>query len=398
MGIPFLLHLISFCNNPCDIMAHSRGRKVNFGAGPAVLPETVLHQFGEDLINFEGTGVGIGELSHRTGTFETGVLEAATESLHSLTGYSRDAWTVLWMTGGGTGQFAAVPLNLAGQNGSAAIYLVTGVWSEKAAEEAIRILGPLRVLIVDLREGNTGRSLKCPIEQVKAVVLENPRIAYIYYCDNETVDGVELPDPNYFQDRLSSIVSAPFVCDSSSNFLSRPLPRASGPTGLIFAGVQKNLGAAGVTVVLMKRELLEGERVFSFCPSVMNYALMAKNNSLLNTPPVMAIHMCNLMLKHLRNRFTTLQDLDRFSLLKSGKLYSALEASGRYVCPVSREFRSRMNVVFKALDAVDEAEFLKRTLSAGLIQLKGHRSVGGFRASLYNALEEAEVDKLISLL
>lgn len=230
-------------------------RKVNFGAGPAVLPEAVLQKFCEDLIDFEGSGVGVGELSHRTDLFERGILETANEGLYALSGYSRADWQVLWMTGGGTGQFAAIPLNLPGR----AVYLITGVWSEKAAEEAKRILGAQQVICIDLRaiDQNGLNALKDVQEELKNYMsVDTVELSYVYYCDNETVDGIELPDPNYFQNRFPDTLQVPFICDSSSNFMSRPLPQSSGPTALIFAGVQKNLGAAGVTAVLVKRTLL----------------------------------------------------------------------------------------------------------------------------------------------
>ena len=234
-------------------------RRLNFGAGPATLPERVLNQFSLDLIDFEGSGVGIGELSHRTELFEKGVLEVANVNLAKLTGYRVEEWRVLWMTGGGTGQFAAVPMNFDFGNGFKAVYLVTGCWSEKAAEEAKKLVDPEGVVVIDLRakKGNLS-SLREPeewIEEIKGVT----EINYVYYCDNETVNGIELPRPDYFQDLLTDKIndSAVFVVDTSSNFLSRELPRSEGKTGLVFAGVQKNLGAAGVTVVLIKKSVLE---------------------------------------------------------------------------------------------------------------------------------------------
>ena len=234
-------------------------RKLNFGAGPAALPENVLEQFSSDLINFEGSGVGIGELSHRTELFEKGVLKVANNNLAKLTGYGTGEWQVLWMTGGGTGQFAAVPLNFAIDSGAKAVYLVTGTWSEKAAEEAKKIAGEGKIVVIDLRDKKGEQSsLREPEEWLKELDGDLV-VSYVYYCDNETVDGIELPHPDYFQDLLEGRISddAVFVVDTSSNFLSRELPRRNGKTGLVFAGVQKNLGAAGVTVVLIKKSVLK---------------------------------------------------------------------------------------------------------------------------------------------
>lgn len=241
-------------------------RKVNFGAGPAALPESVLRAFADDLIDFEGSGVGIGELSHRTELFEGGVLSVANCNLLKLAGYQPDDWQVLWMTGGGTGQFAAVPLNFDFSNGQKAVYLVTGTWSEKAAEEAKKIIGAECITVIDLRKivnaGELLSGLRDPEEWISKEQFGN--VNYVYYCDNETVDGLELPDANYFETLLSGVLDGSetvFVVDASSNFMSRPLPRAEGRTAVIFAGVQKNLGAAGVTAVLIKKETLLSRKI-----------------------------------------------------------------------------------------------------------------------------------------
>ena len=182
--------------------------------------------------------------------------------------------------------------------------------------------------------------------------------------------------------------------------MSRPFPSPRGPTGIIFAGVQKNLGAAGVTIVLVKESTVNAMRPAGFCPSVLDYRVTAKNNSLLNTPPVLSIHLCNLVLRDLLAKFDgDLNRIDEFSRKKSGALYDAIESSSQFHCPISKEFRSRMNVIFKGTDdGQNEREFLVRAESAGMIQLKGHRSVGGLRASLYNAVEMEAVLELIKLL
>ena len=247
----------------------NRSSTINFGAGPATLPETVLHQFTDDLINFpDSPGVGIAELSHRTEAFERGILEKANGAVYELSGYSKEDWTVLWMSGGGTGQFAGVPLNF---GKGKAVYLITGIWSLKAAEEAKKILGEHEVVFVDLRQNKiksqeqtqNSFTLKQPEEWIDKVFKIQDEISYIYYCDNETIDGIELPHPNYLQNllkpRFSEKSPVVFVGDLSSNFFSRKLPDCTGGTGLLFGGVQKNLGAAGVTLVLIKNDILEGQ-------------------------------------------------------------------------------------------------------------------------------------------
>ena len=366
-------------------------RKLNFGAGPAALPVTVLSEFSKDLIDFKGSGVGVGEISHRTALFEEEILGEANAMVLKLSGYEKEGWRVLWMTGGGTGQFAAVPMNFWGNEG-VAVYLVTGTWSEKAAEEAKKILGPERVKVIDMRRDIGGLSSND--------ISIDSRVMYVYYCDNETVDGIELPHSNYFQSKLNHLDTV-FIADTSSNFMSRPFPDPRGRTGIIFAGVQKNLGAAGVTIVMVKETLLGTLVPARFCPSVLDYKVTAKNNSLLNTPPVISIHLCGLVLKDLMKRFNgDLAKIDEFSRLKSQTLYEAIERSGKFYSPIAKEFRSRMNVIFKAVDGDEgvEKEFLKRAEAGGMIQLKGHRSVGGLRASLYNAVEMDAVHELIKLL
>ncbi len=378
------------CQTPINTM--HKGRKINFGAGPAQLPLGVLEQFTRDLIDFEGSGVGVGELSHRTPLFERDILEKANESLMKLTGCDEREWSVLWMTGGGTGQFAAVPMNFANDEGIA-VYLVTGTWSEKAADEAKRILGEERVRMIDLRIDLIGRRGLREFNSERLNGL-GKRVLYVYYCDNETVDGIELGDPDFFKIPNDDI---PVIVDMSSNFLSRRIARSA---SLVFAGVQKNLGAAGVTVVLIRKSLLGMLKVAGYCPSVMDYRLTAKSNSLLNTPPVTSIHLCNLVLKDLRSRYADLDELDEFSRKKSDMLYATIEESDSFYCPIAKGFRSRMNVVFKLKSgsADEEAAFLAEAAARGMIQLKGHRSVGGLRASLYNAVSLKEVEVLCELI
>lgn len=270
-----IVNSTSTCDDKAKI---NRGCTINFGAGPAALPEIVLHQFTRDLINFsDSPGLGIAELSHRTEAFERGILEKASRAVYELSGYAKEDWTVLWMTGGGTGQFAGVPLNFGNGKGKKAVYLITGIWSLKAGEEAKKILGEHEVVIVDLRQNKSQEktqnsfTLKQPEEWIDEVIKIQDEISYIYYCDNETIEGIELPHPNYFQNLLeprfndktkTSSSSSPvmFVGDMSSNFFSRKLPDSTGGTGLLFGGVQKNLGAAGVTLVLIKNKILE-ERI-----------------------------------------------------------------------------------------------------------------------------------------
>ena len=371
-------------------------RKINFGAGPAALPLPVLNQFCQDLINFRGTGVGVAELSHRGEAFEQGILKEAKERFFRLTGYSQSDWTLLWMTGGGTAQFSAIPMNFLAEN-SMAVYLLSGTWSEKAAQEAERLF-PGRVLRIELRCRNEAGQLALLSQDALAqqlTALNHSQVAYLYACDNETVDGVELPSPDWITAVAGGI---PVILDCSSNFLSRPLPPQDSSVELIFAGVQKNLGAAGVSLVL-KRRKRSGNAQKTMIPVIMDYGVMEKNDSLLNTPPVMNIHLCSLMMAWLLKTFPGgLTEIDAFSKRKADRLYTHLSNCQAFYSSIDTRFQSRMNVVFHAKRAEDELALLKAAEGAGMIQLKGHRSVGGLRASLYNAITEAQVEELVKLL
>ncbi len=385
-------------------LTNTTGRLINFGAGPAAVPFCVLEQFCRDLMNFESTGVGVAELSHRGEAFEKGILGKAKERFFQLCGYDEGQWSLLWMTGGGTGQFSAIPMNYLPETRESdckakAIYLISGTWSEKAAGEA-ELLRPGCVLKIDLRcrngKGEISLLSQAEIsEKIAEFRQNNSIIAYLYACDNETVDGLEFPSSDWITECSQGI---PIILDCSSNFLSRPLPRADSSIELIFAGVQKNLGGAGVTAVL-KRKSTSFSHSHSRIPAVMDYVVMEKHDSLLNTPPVMNIHLCSLMLEWLLNKFPGgLSEIDEFSKRKAKALYDCLSTSRAFYCDIDLHFQSRMNVVFHGKEATQEKELLKRTEAAGMIQLKGHRSVGGLRASLYNSIEESSVSKLIQLI
>lgn len=385
--------------NPLHTYMPHMTRCINFGAGPASLPLSVLEAFSSDMLDFNGQGMGVGEISHRGAAFEQDILLAAEKKIAQLTGYNiPEEWQVLWMTGGGTGQFAAVPMNYLGEGeeGKRAVYLISGTWSEKAAGEAERLMGRERVIRIDMRVKSDSVGL-IDREQLKILLQEYTpsSCAYVYACDNETVDGIELPEPDWITSATPAGI--PVILDCSSNFLSRPLPEPSSGISLIFAGVQKNLGAAGVTVVLKRRSFIaSGARPV---PSVLDYNLTAKNNSLLNTPPVMAIHLCSLMLDWLIKEFADLITVDGVSRQKASKLYDTIAGSnGLFYCQVQERFRSRMNVVFHGRDEAREDEFLELASKERMVQLKGHRSVGGLRASLYNAIDMSQVDKLCLLI
>ncbi|XP_017477951.1 PREDICTED: probable phosphoserine aminotransferase [Rhagoletis zephyria] len=353
---------------------------INFAAGPAKLPEEVLKEAQANLLNCNGTGISIMEMSHRSpnyGVFHELALRDLRELLNIPTNYK-----ILLLQGGGTGQFAAVCFNLMGRTG-VADYVVTGSWSAKAAKEAEQY-GKVNLVVPKVQKYTT-----VPSQDTWKL---DPNASYVYYCDNETVDGVEFD----FVPALTNGV--PLVCDMSSNFLSRPIDVKK--FGLIFAGAQKNVGPAGVTIVIVREDLI-GHHM-KVTPSILNFEQMARNDSLLNTPPTFCIYVMGLVFKWIK-RNGGVAGMTKNAATKSKLIYDVIEKSnGFYSCPVEKRVRSRMNVPFRigSVEGVDalEKKFLAKAECQGMIQLKGHRSVGGIRASLYNAITVDETEQLAKLM
>ncbi|XP_033974542.1 phosphoserine aminotransferase [Trematomus bernacchii] len=348
---------------------------INFGAGPAKLPQSVLLQAQKEFLSYSGMGISVLEMSHRSADFNK--ILTKTEILLRELLTIPDNYKVLFLQGGGSGQFSAVPLNLIGlKEDTCADYLVTGTWSEKAAKEAEKY-GKVNIVHPKLDSYT-----KIPDPSSWTL---NPSASYVYYCCNETVHGVEYnftPETN----------GVTLVCDMSSNFLSRPVDVSK--FGLIFAGAQKNVGCAGVTVVIVREDLLG--HALNDCPIVLDYKVQADMNSLYNTPPCFSIYIMGLVLEWIKNNGGSAA-MEALNKQKSSMIYDIINASnGFYECPVDETCRSRMNVPFhigsKEGDEGLEKEFLAGASKRGMISLKGHRSVGGIRASLYNAvtLEDAE--------
>ncbi|XP_067628037.1 probable phosphoserine aminotransferase isoform X2 [Eurosta solidaginis] len=353
---------------------------INFAAGPAKLPEEVLKEVQANLINCNGTGISVMEMSHRSANYAA-IQEAALNDLRDILNLPAN-YKILFMQGGGTGQFAAVCFNLLGRTG-VADYVVTGSWSAKAAKEAEQY-GKVNLVIPKEKKFTT-----IPTEETWKL---DPNASYLYYCDNETVDGVEFD----FVPEIPNGV--PVVCDMSSNFLSRPFDITK--FGLIFAGAQKNIGPAGVTVVIVREDLIGHHTKET--PSILNFAQMDKNASLLNTPPTFCIYVMGLVFKWIK-RNGGVASMAKASAIKSRLIYDVIDKSnGFYSCPVEKRVRSRMNVPFRigssvGVDAL-EKDFLAQAESQGMLQLKGHRSVGGIRASLYNAITVVETEQLAKLM
>ncbi|PAA61188.1 hypothetical protein BOX15_Mlig013910g1 [Macrostomum lignano] len=374
---------------PTPVSAHDLSQKhkrvVNFSAGPSKLPDTVLQRAQEEMLNFRETGSSVMELSHRGKTFKSVISEA--EKLTRQLLNVPDNFRILFMQGGGCGQFAAVPLNLAGSPGATVDYIVTGRWSESAAKEAEKYCQVRKVHAPKPHASDSSDSEDSE-EEWWSELSENA--AYVYMCDNETVDGVEFKCPP------RTPPGVPLVADMSSNMMSRPIDFSK--YGLVFAGAQKNLGPAGVTVVIVREDLMDG-RALPFCPSVLSYHVTSRNDSLYNTPPTFSIYVTGLVMQWVRDSggVARMQELSRE---KSSLLYNLIENSqGFYYCPVDKSCRSRMNIVFRLSGGEAlEKRFAEEAAKQGLTNLEGHRSIGGLRASLYNAVTIADTRTLASFM
>ena len=348
----------------------------NFSAGPAALPEEVLQQAQEEMLNWHGAGCSVMEMSHRGKEFMS-ILAQAEADLRELMGIPAN-YKVLFLQGGATQQFAQIPMNLLA--GRSADYIVTGSWSKKAYKEAQRI-GTVRCAATTEESGFT----RLPTaEEIKL----DPFAAYLHVCTNETIHGVEIP-----AQRIAD-TGVPLVVDMSSHILSGPVPVEK--FGLIYAGAQKNIGPSGLTLVIVREDLL-GMAPLSI-PTVMDYAVMAENGSMLNTPPTYAIYIAGLVFQWQKKQ-GGLAGIDAINAEKARILYEAIDQSGGfYSNPVDPDCRSRMNVPFVLANPELDAAFLAESKAAGLASLKGHKSVGGMRASIYNAVSLEAVQALVAFM
>lgn len=351
----------------------------NFSAGPAVLPEPVLRQVQEELLDWHGAGCGVMEMSHRGKEFMS-IAQEAEADLRELMGIPAN-YKVLFLQGGATLQFAQIPLNLLA--GGSADYIVTGSWSKKALKEAAKVVGADKVRCVATTE-HTGFTRLPEAEEMRL----DPLAAYLHVCTNETIHGVEIAD-----ERLAA-TSVPLVADLSSHILSRPIDVSK--YALIYAGAQKNIGPSGVTLVIVRDDLLG--KAPSSIPSVMDYAVMAENDSMLNTPPTFSMYVAGLVFKWLKD-LGGVAEMEKRNIAKADLLYGAIDQSGGfYRNPVAVDCRSRMNVPFTLATPELDAAFLAESKAAGLASLKGHKSVGGMRASIYNAMPLAGVQALVDFM
>lgn len=349
-------------------------RAFNFSAGPAVLPLPVLEQARDELVDWQG-GTSVMEISHRSRAF-IDVAERAESDLREILAIPPN-YRVLFMQGGATGQFAAVPLNLAEQ-GATADYVNTGHWSERTIKEARRLVN------VNIAADETASNFTTVPEQTALKL--RPGASYLHYTPNETIGGVEFP---YIPDTGA----VPLVADMSSTILSRPLDVSR--FGLIYAGAQKNIGPAGLTVVIVRDELIRNARPGT--PMVFDYRAVADAGSMLNTPPTFAWYFAGLVFQWIRTE-GGLTAMAKRNRAKADALYGAIDASPFYSNPVARHCRSWMNVPFRLAKPELEKTFLAEADVAGLTYLAGHRAVGGMRASIYNAMPAEGVAALVDFM
>lgn len=350
-------------------------RIYNFSAGPAMLPEEVLNQAREEMLDWQGSGMSVMEMSHRGKEFMS-IAAQAEADLRELLAVP-EGYKVMFLQGGASSQFAMVPMNLLrGKRG--ADYINTGMWSKKAIAEGKRYC---TVNVAASSEASTFTTIP-PQAEWKL----DPNAAYVHYTPNETIGGVEfhwVPDTG----------EVPLVADMSSTLLSRPIDVSR--FGVIYAGAQKNIGPAGLTVVIVREDLI-GE-VLSGTPTMFNYKTQAEAESMYNTPPTYAWYLAGLVFQWVKRK-GGLQGMADINRRKAGKLYAAIDGSAFYHNPVDKDCRSWMNVPFTLADPHLDKTFLAEAAEAGLKTLSGHRSVGGMRASIYNAMPEAGVDALVEFM
>ncbi|PAV26674.1 phosphoserine transaminase [Tamilnaduibacter salinus] len=347
-------------------------RQYNFCAGPAALPTAVLERAREEMLDWRGTGMSVMEMSHRSETY-VGIAQQAEQDLRDLMGISDD-YAVLFLQGGASSQFSAIPLNLL-RGHESADYINTGNWSKKAIAEARRFAD---VNVAASSEANGFIDVPDPDTwQTRSDA------AYLHVTPNETIGGLAY-------DRLPDSGDVPLVADMSSTILSRPLDVSR--FGMIYAGAQKNIGPSGLVVVIVRRDLLG--HASPATPTMMDYKVQADSGSMYNTPATYSWYLAGLVFQWLKEQ-GGLEAMETINRRKADKLYGFIDQSDFYANPIVPAFRSWMNVPFTLADDRLDSEFLQGAEARGLLNLKGHRSVGGMRASIYNAMPESGVDALI---
>ena len=345
-------------------------RTINFSAGPAALPEAVLEQARDELLDFQGSGMSVMEMSHRSKAF-IAVAAQAEADFRELMGVSDD-YAVLFLQGGATGQFASIPLNLTAA-GDVVDYVDTGSWSTKAIKEAGKYC------TVNVAASSKDAAYSHVPDPSAWRLSDDAR--FVHICSNETIGGLQF--------KTFPTISAPLVVDMSSDILSRPVDVSQ--FGVLYAGAQKNIGPAGLAVVVVRRDLLGHARKET--PTFLDFTVQADADSMSNTPPTYTWYLAGLVFAWIKNQ-GGLPAMAALNERKASKLYNVIDSSNFYSSPVDSAFRSTMNVPFTLADPELDSAFLAGAEERGMFNLKGHRSVGGMRASIYNAVPESGVDAL----
>ena len=350
-------------------------RVYNFSAGPSMLPLEILERAGSEITNYQGSGMSVMEMSHRSKVFLK-IFEDTRARLKKLLNVP-DEYEILFLQGGASLQFSMVPLNLIGKTGKAD-YAITGNFANTAYKEAKKY-GEISAAASSADRNHTYIPTQ---DQLKL----DPEASYFYYCANNTIYGTEwqyVPETN----------GVPIVCDMSSNILSRPIDVAK--YGIIFAGAQKNMAPAGLTVVIMRKDLAGNE--LPITPLMMSYQTMIEKESMYNTPPCWCIYMLGLNLEHLES-LGGVEGMEKIKGSKAAMLYDCIDNSKLFTCAAEKGSRSDMNVTFRSATEELDAKFVAEATAAGFTNLKGHRSVGGMRASIYNAMPVEGVEKLVDFI
>ena len=351
-------------------------RVYNFSAGPSMLPESVLKKAADEMLDYQGSGQSVMEMSHRSKTYQA-IIDSCSSLLREVMNIPED-YEILFLQGGASSQFAMVPLNLATKSGSAD-FVITGQWGKKAYSETKKLIKAREV-------ASSADKTFTYIPELDPETFDK-NADYFHICYNNTIYGtrfVELPDTG----------DVPLVADMSSCILSEPIDVKK--FGLIYAGAQKNMGPAGLTVVIIRKDLIGEPREGT--PTMFTYKIHAENGSMYNTPPTYAIYICKLVLEWIKNDIGGLEEMKKINEKKAALLYDYLDSSKLFKGTVEKKYRSLMNIPFVTGNEELDAEFVKAASAAGFVNLKGHRTVGGMRASIYNAMPVEGVEKLVAFM
>ena len=352
-------------------------RVYNFSAGPSMLPEAVLAKAAAEMLDYEGSGQSVMEMSHRSKTYQS-IIDGCSSLLREVMEIPDD-YEVLFLQGGASTQFAMVPLNL-GKTGKAD-FVITGQWAKKAYSEAKKLLGDGCKAVASSADKTFSY-----IPELDPATF-NPEADYFHICMNNTIYGTKFPE-------LPDTGNVPLVADISSCVLSEPIDVSK--FGLLYAGAQKNMGPAGLTVVIVRKDLLGNAK--ENCPTMLDYQIHADNGSMYNTPPCYSIYICKLVLEWIKNEIGGLAAMKALNEKKAALLYDYLDNSKLFHGTVEKGSRSLMNIPFVTGDEEMDAKFVKAATAAGFVNLKGHRTVGGMRASIYNAMPLEGVEKLVAFM